>query len=438
MAFLSYQKIKNYIIFALFSYLFVFSSSNFGIQEVKAQTSISCAPLGTGQEVCINLQVPGNVYEESMTNFWPLVLKATWKYGGINRRWGSLLPYKLQIKVESPRWYEGQLSTPVDFVKNSIVGYWEPDKNLNLRWFVVNFYQSNFPFMWAKGDIRYNRDTLYCVKRYRYDSLDPSKPPYIIMPSVLKPNPYNNGLINSFNYFQQYSSCDIKTNSTWYCLCDLQLLPHKNSWFIGVTNAKVKVPFFGNVWVDAKRIEFVEVSVPLEEQKASAPYVNDRNIACRKDSSGSLVYRGVREDWYFVKNIGPVLIITRQVGMPPDYECIYDIARQDLTFQNADTYSYLVAKDYNGYDPNWDFPLLPINTSLTNYTGTILRTTSTITSSYSTLNQNECTYGQRQCVSSSSYKICGNYDYDPYTEWSKAITCPTGTFCYRGYCIFSF
>jgi hypothetical protein len=54
----------------------------------------------------------------------------------------------------------------------------------------------------------------------------------------------------------------------------------------------------------------------------------------------------------FRKNIGPVLIITRQVGMPPDYECIYGIARKDLTFQNADTYSYLVAKDYNEYNPN--------------------------------------------------------------------------------------
>jgi hypothetical protein len=330
----------------------------FFLKNLPARAAVSCAPLGKGEELCIDLEVNGNSGQESMTNFWPLQTNFCWKFGGVNRRWSKLQPFKLQIKIEAPRFYEGQLSTPVDFVKNNPSGYWGLDQNLNLRWLVVNFGQSNFPYFWANGDIRYDRNSLQCVRRFRYDSLDQNKPPYIIMPAFLKPNLENNGLTNSFCYFQQYYACSIAPKNSLTCDCQLEPLPHKNSWFVGITNAKVKVPYFQNQWIEAKRIEFVELSTPKEEQSPSAPYTNDINLACRTDSNGQLIYRGTREDWYFVEGIGPVLILTRDVGMPPDNECIYYVARESLNFQNADSYSYLVAKDDKGYDSNWNFSLL--------------------------------------------------------------------------------
>lgn len=337
----------------------IFSSYLYKNIATAESYSYYCSPLGKGEELCICVEAAGNEEQEVTDNLWPLVVKSCWKYGGVNRRWQQKLqPYKLQIKIENTLVYEGQASTPVDFVKNAAVGYWGPDQNLNLRWLVVSFSQSSYPYFWAKGDIRYDRDTLQCVRRFRYDSLDPNKPPYIIMPRILKPNPENNGLTNSFVYFQKYYSCYIPAGGSCYD-CSLQPLPHKNSWFIGVTNAKIKTPFFQGNWVDAKRIEFVELSVPEEETSPSAPYTDDINLACKTDSNGQLVYRGVREDWYFVDNVGPALIITRDVGLEPDNECIYYVARENLTFQNADTYSYLVAKDNNGYDPTWSYSLLP-------------------------------------------------------------------------------
>jgi len=213
--------------------------------------------------------------------------------------------------------------------------------------------------IWAKGDIRFDRDSLQCNRRMRYDSLSTDgKPAYIIMPNTLKPNPTNDGLTNSFSNLQQYFSCSISANSS-NCDCPLQPPSANSSWFIGVTNAKIKVPFFQGNWVDAKRVEFVELSLPPGENNLNAPYTNDINSACQNSSDGWRLYRGVREDWYFVDGVGPALIITRQIGMPPDNDCIYSVARESLTFQNSDTYNYLVEKDNNGYDSTWDYPLLP-------------------------------------------------------------------------------
>lgn len=47
---------------------------------------------------------------------------------------------------------------------------------------------------------------------------------------------------------------------------------------------------------------------------------------------------------------------------------------------------------------------------------------------------NECNYGSSQCVDSNRYRICGNYDADPCTEWSDPIYCSSGQSCQNGQC----
>ena len=347
------------ILFVLLGSVFLLEKSQKPSKDVSASQQ-SCSPLGNGNQLCLQTDVAGNSAEESLASLWPLILKSSWHYGGINQRYGQMKPYKLQIKIENPLIYEGQLATPVDFVKDNPVGYWGPDKNQNLRWLVVNFDQSSFPYMWAKGDIVFDRDSLKCISRWRYDPLsDTSKPAYVLFPKSLKPNPDNNGLTNSLSVIQKYFSCQIPSGSS-NCDCSLQPLSQNSSWFMGVTNAKIKVPFFQDTWMNAKRVEFVELSLPVDETNPNRPYTNDQSIACQNSADNFRLYRGVREDWYFVDGIGPVLIITRDVGLPPDNECIYSVARESLTFQNADTYSYLVAKDNNGYDASWNFSTLPL------------------------------------------------------------------------------
>ena len=348
------QKKPALILFLFFLNLFFFLTKPlFQKKFASAQVNQNCVSTSNGS-VCIELDVPGNTQSKSMKNYWPLVTDACWKMDGVSNKHGNGVNYKLQIKIEDPIIYEDQLVTPVDFVKNNKAGYWSPDSNLNLRWLVVDFDQSPESYMWAKGDKRYVRDSnpIIFSRRFRYDSLTEGHPPYLLMPQNLLENPENDGLVNSFVSRHQYYACSGSEN------CSLQPLNQHHSWFIGITNARIKAPFFGNEWIEAKRIEFVELSLPgKDDDHVTDPYSNDRHFACRLNGD-VLYYRGVREDWYFVENVGPALILTRDIGKEPDEECVYEVVRENLTFENADTYTYLIQKDFDGYDPDWNYPTL--------------------------------------------------------------------------------
>ncbi len=46
----------------------------------------------------------------------------------------------------------------------------------------------------------------------------------------------------------------------------------------------------------------------------------------------------------------------------------------------------------------------------------------------------ECTVGSRTCSSSTSYKICGNFDSDSCLEYGTATACSAGQTCSNGLC----
>lgn len=299
-------------------------------------TSERCVESRAGQ-VCFDSFVAGNAHVESMDAYWPLARGTNWKFHGDT----GGHPYKLQVKVESPQVYEGQLAWPVDFAKNDDVGYWAPRSPRNLRWFVADYGQ----FLGARGDKRYNRHTRRYINRFRYESLTAGLPPYVLMPQTLVPNPENGDWVNTYVARHQYYSC------TSHCTP----LNQHNSWVMQVTNARIKVPYFGDEWVDAKRVQYVELSLPGKYADGLVdPYRPDREFACRRNGR-VLYYRGVREDWFFVENLGPVLVLTRDIGLGADNECVYDVIREELVFGNSDTYIYLVDKGFEGYEPCWNY-----------------------------------------------------------------------------------
>jgi hypothetical protein len=333
-------------------------SDNCGTVRTASCGDCFCnGPIGS-EEACIDVNEPGNLAAESLVTLWPLSVGNAWKYHGISRAFGDVF-YKLQIKIENELTYEGQLVMPVDFVKNDPAGYWDPGNNFNLRWMVVNWNQSGLPFQWAQGDQAYDRDTKEHYRRHKYEALfDPGNnpsspnpnPPYALLPQTISPNPTNDGLANYIATRHQYPKC--------YGPADCTLVWDSThfAWFANVTNARVLLPYSGGAWVNAKRVEFVELSLPNGiADLLSDPYSPNRNFACRLDAGGGLYYRGVREDWYFVDGLGPALIITRGVGQLPDNECIHEVAREELTFDNCDTYSYLVRFDTTGFDNYWNF-----------------------------------------------------------------------------------
>jgi hypothetical protein len=309
-------------------------------------------------EACVQLDnVAGNAASENLQGLWPLATGHVWKYHGSSRT-RSNTSYKLQIKVEPAMVYEGQSVTPVDFVKNDVAGYWGPGLNQNLRWMVVDWSQSSVPFLWARGDQRYDRTSLLHVERLRYDSVaDPGNwppapnpnpnPPYVLLPQSIVANPSNQVLVNYITTRHQYWSCQGDASCT--------LAPRfVGSWFVGITNARVLLPYSSGGWIDAKRVEYMEIGIAASDG-LSAPYVNDQAAVCSGNSSGTPRFVGVREDWYFVNGVGPALIITREVGYPMDYECVYQVARESLTFNNCDANAFLMRFDKTGYDPSWGF-----------------------------------------------------------------------------------
>ena len=324
-----------------------------------------CVSTGSSGQVCIDLFVNGNQHEESMDDYWPLVENSTWRFEGVRRKLGENIEYKLQIIAKAPEIYEGQAVTPLEFRKSRIEGYWQPDVNQDLKWMVVNFDQSNYPYIWAKGDERYTRginirkeDGKYinnCARRFEYLSLTDGVPPYLLLPRKIDPNPTNNGLVNSKIIKASSKTSCMGSSCQNSCNNGLTQYAFNSSWFMGVTDARIKVPAFGDRWLEAKRIEVIELGIQATDE-VTAPYQDNRELICGKH------YPGVREDYYLVKDVGIVLIFTRDVEKSPDWECIYDVARQPLTFTNADTYDFLVQKDYLGYRPNFLYPS-PLPTS---------------------------------------------------------------------------
>lgn len=49
--------------------------------------------------------------------------------------------------------------------------------------------------------------------------------------------------------------------------------------------------------------------------------------------------------------------------------------------------------------------------------------------------QDECSFGESRCVDNKSMQVCGNYDDDPYLEWSEVQTCETDVSCGYGICL---
>lgn len=329
------------IIFFFFPKLF---SSQILAQEYCHQTDYG--------QVCFDLSFLGNSGQESMRNYWPLNIKTNWKMAGISDKYHESVPYKLQIIADRKSSYLNQEVTDVNFVKNRIEGYWGPYNDENFSWKVVNFGQSPWGYIWAVGGERFDRGKLPKIviqTRQKYESLDDSYPPYVIFPGQIKANTENSGLENSLSMRMQYYYTN---GDAW----DFISYSGHSSWFNGIVNARIKVPYFGDQWVKSKKIEFVELSLPKGyEDGVNDPYSNDPELVCRYHNDVRY-YRGVREDWFFVENTGPVLIITRDIGQDPDDECVYEVVRQDLRFENSDTFSFLVGKAEEGYDEQWDYP----------------------------------------------------------------------------------
>jgi len=339
-----------------------------------------CASTPDGP-VCIDYNVAGNQGPETLTDLWPLPTgpssSVTWKMNGITNKYDNGTYYKLQLKVEdnNPQTYEGQVSVALSFVKNHPEGYWGPGSNENMTWMLIPVGQSGWNWLWSRGAKVFDRGCYssdpqqsyppgctpadwHFSRRYGFESLDAAVPPYILIPQQIAANPTNDPLGNARSVRHQYSSC-------WGAEdCVLVPMAGHVSWFMGLTSAAIKAPAWGDVWVDAKRIENVELSLPAgSADSVTDPYSNDPAFACRcadgsaPPCSDPIVpyYRGVREDWYFVPSTGVAIILTRDVGLDPDRECIYDVARQDLTFANSDTFAYLIRKDATGYDPSWAY-----------------------------------------------------------------------------------
>ena len=339
-----------------------------------------CTSTADGQ-VCVALDVPGNQAAENLGNTWPLeATRLTRRMKGVTRQFGHLTPYKLQIIEDAPASYEGQAVMPVRFVKNHPEGYWDPGSNKNLVWMVVSYGQSPWNLLWARGHQEYDRGcypsdvdpyrnqsypagcaegSWSFVRRLDYASLDAGVPGYLLMLDQAQANPANDGLTNSRLVRHQYSAC----SGSESCVLDPPW-PQHWSWFMGISNAAIKVPQWGSTWVDAKRVEYVELTLPGGYSDSTGePYNSNLSSSCRCASGAPPpcsevdpnYFRGVREDWFFVPGTGIALIITRGVGLTPDYECSYTVALEELSFANSDTFVYLVRSDQLGYDNLWNF-----------------------------------------------------------------------------------
>lgn len=315
----------------------------------------------------VDLNVAGNATSESLRSLWPLTAKLNWKMAGVTRRgYYANVPadsaYRLQVKTEAPEPYEGQLTTPVDFVKETAGGYWEPNRNQNLRWYLVDFAQSAEPMVWSRGARTLDRSKLPAIEqasRYRYETVagsevnpDLGRPnaPYVLYASTIKANATNSGLGNALVTRHEYSMCGGADMS-----CVLSRSSHQVSWFAGVTNARIRAPFTGGAWRNAKRIKFMEISIDRGES-LTAPYTSDRAKACAAQPGESrLHHAGVREDWYLVDGFGLAMIFQRPVGLGPKLECVYDVAREQLEFANAGTWAVTVKRETTGYDPAWKY-----------------------------------------------------------------------------------
>jgi hypothetical protein len=172
-----------------------------------------------------------------------------------------------------------------------------------------------------------------------------------LLPRTLVPNPSNSGLGNAFTTRHQYSRC-----SGPDAACPLVESEDHTAWFAGLTTAHVRGPFSGGAWRAARRIKFMEISLPGRHAEALAsPYTSDRSVACRGRRVDQLWHAGVREDWYFVDGFGLVLLLQRPVGLAPKLECVYEVAREQLTFANAGSWAVTVERGASGYDPSWGF-----------------------------------------------------------------------------------
>ena len=313
---------------------------------------VQAMPDGSAFAVALDENVPGNPTAESLADLWPLHQGAALRMYSHKNHDPEAGDGRLQIKVEAPRVYEGQLSWPVNFVKDSPSAYWGPGGNENLRWLVVGLEQSSEPYLWARGDEHFDRGALPAIVmsgRTVYDSLSPGIPPYVLFPRQIDPNPSNSGLGNFRAVRHDYLACHGVG-------CTPVNGPGHITWFMGVRNARLHLPAFGDTWIDAKWIEYVEVTLPGEwNDPVTAPYTGDRAAACRTGAGGQPYFRGVREDWFLVRGLGPALILTRDIGLGADRECVYDVVRQPLDFDDADSYSFLVQADDRGYDPTWSF-----------------------------------------------------------------------------------
>lgn len=348
---------KNNIFFpiSIFFFIFIVSLSLFITYQFTHKKTADIYYQSQTYPINSYLQVNNNGNDIDMSNYWPMKLNSNTKFHGYTKKGVTQLGYgefKMQLTINKQRIYEGKNTYPIYFIKDKPYGYWDPHNDQNLAWFVSDFNQNTTGknFFYAVGDKRYDRTALPDIKllrRFRYDSLDSRYPAYALFPKTLKPNPTGDLFTNLQNNMQRYSNCSY-TDQTKECT--LVKMNQNNGWAQGIMDAQIDIPYYKG---PAKRIEFVEYALPFGTS-LKTPFSSDRKVACTVNGD-HYKYAGVREDWYFVKNEGPLLIYTREFLDPKKDPCIYDVIREDLTVNNAYVYLYAVDKDFNQYDPSWNF-----------------------------------------------------------------------------------
>lgn len=222
------------------------------------------------------------------------------------------------LQIEAPTNVCGQTTTPWRFMKNTPQAFWDPsvsanqtDRFKNLRWFVANsdFGQDKFPtLIWATSGKTYrshtgetgivNLNDSDFFDYLSYATSNKALPAYYLgAKSVQVPSSYTNNGGSSYKSLLK-DGCPIlevnreETGIDWKTRIDKA----------NITIDKPNFKYTG----EALRVDYYEGVSPIEQQ------------------------RGIRESWYFVKDVGPVKIETKyfngyasapyiDVSKDPDY-----------------------------------------------------------------------------------------------------------------------
>jgi hypothetical protein len=252
------------------------------------------------------IQRPGNIY----------IYKSELRTPYPNENDTRKSPYRTMLQMEEKTMLGNLASIPWRFTKENIESYWNGGGTLNLRWYIADAgaAPANMPdyknWFWGIGDTRYNAPSPMALNTlgqrssgYLYKMTENSWPTYALMPSSFKVPYIHNSTLGQL------------TTASTTDLANPQLLMNCN----GIADCP------NHHWKLRIENDMVDINGSHYSYKGPALRVDYYEITPRLDGDKKTDYSRqpflLRESWFFVKNVGLVMVEQKSFNNYPNYDC---------------------------------------------------------------------------------------------------------------------